>query len=901
MTRAAVLLLLAASLAPGAEPANLADLKAAFLKPPDDARIMMRWWWFGSAVTRTEIERELRRMKEGGIGGVEIQAVYPIALDDPSKGFTNLPFLSPEFLDAIGFAAGKARELGMRVDLTIGSGWPYGGPHTPVTEAAGRLRAQRVAVSSRRVPVPGIGHGESLIAAFDDANHEVPAPRDGIVWLPAGEATREVTFFIASRTGMMVKRPAVGAEGFVLDHYDRRAIDHYLEKVGAPLIKALAANPPYAAFCDSLEVFGSDWTTDFLEEFQRRRGYDLKPNLPALVREIGPKTAAIRHDWGRTLTELLEDRFITPMRQWAKANGTLFRIQGYGIPPATISTNALVDLPEGEGPQWKVVRASRWASSASHLYGKPVTSSETWTWLHSPAFRATPLDIKAEADLHFLQGINQLIGHGWPYNPEGIAYPGARFYAAAALNDRNPWWIVMPDLALYLQRTSFLMRQGAPVNDVALYLPNSDAWSRFTTGRVHMIETLREMVGETVMPQILESGYGLDFIDDGALDKAVRVEEGGLVSGASRYRAVVLPGVETIPVTSMRKLEHFVRAGGILIATRRTPTSAPGLTATEPEDADVKAISKRLFSGQAAPAKLVRDDAELGAALRTALTPGLALEPAVTDVGFVHRSTPFAEIYFVANTSNQVRSVKAAFRAAGPSAEAWNPLDGSMEPVQVLSKDSKRVSLALTLQPYESRVFVFSNSAAASPVQWTPNGAARDISGGWTVRFPNTEPRALDRPRSWTGDDDTRYFSGTARYERSFDLATVPEGRVLLDFGPGSALKEQPLRNGMRAWYEGPIREAAVVTVNGARAGALFAPPYALDIAPHLRAGANRIEVEVGNTALNHMAGHSLPDYRLLNLRYGVRFEPQDMDKVQALPSGITGPVQLRVLSRKVR
>ena len=57
----------------------------------------------------------------------------------------------------------------------------------------------------------------------------------------------------------------------------------------------------------------------------------------------------------------------------------------------------------------------------------PIASSETWTWLHSPSFRATPLDMKAEADLHFLQGINQLIGHGWPYTPPGIEYPGWRF------------------------------------------------------------------------------------------------------------------------------------------------------------------------------------------------------------------------------------------------------------------------------------------------------------------------------------------------------------------------------------------------------------------------------------------------------------------------------------------
>jgi hypothetical protein len=121
--------------------------------------------------------------------------------------------------------------------------------------------------------------------------------------------------------------------------------------------------------------------------------------------------------------------------------------------------------------------ATRWAASANHLLGKPVTSSETFTWLHSPVFRATPLDMKAEADLHFLCGINQIICHGWPYTAEGVAYPGWSFYAAGVFDEKNPWWIVMPDVAKYLQRVSYILRQGTPANDVALFLPNSDAWT----------------------------------------------------------------------------------------------------------------------------------------------------------------------------------------------------------------------------------------------------------------------------------------------------------------------------------------------------------------------------------------------------------------------------------------
>ncbi len=189
--------------------------------------------------------------------------------------------------------------------------------------------------------------------------------------LPAGlQGPHEVLFFISSRSGMMVKRPAVGAEGFVLNHYDRTAVEGYLKNVGDRLMQVLRAQPPHAIFCDSLEVYESDWTGDFLEEFQKRRGYDLKPHLPALALDLGSETPAIRHDWGKTLTELFNERFMAPLHDWSQRNHTLLRIQCYGIPPAIVSSNALADLPEGEGSQWKIVRASRWAASASHLFGR---------------------------------------------------------------------------------------------------------------------------------------------------------------------------------------------------------------------------------------------------------------------------------------------------------------------------------------------------------------------------------------------------------------------------------------------------------------------------------------------------------------------------------------------------
>ena len=892
--------------------AQIDDLQRSFLQPPDDARIMMRWWWFGPAVTHAQLEREMRLMKEGGIGGFEVQPVYALTLDDAEKGIKTSPYLSPEFLAALRFTADKAKELGLRFDLTLGSGWPFGGPTVSVDHAAARLRYERVKVdtANRFVKVPSIGAGEKLLAVFlaksadksihPDGIRELTGIKDGVVDLPPNtDATHEVLFFISGRTGMQVKRPAVGSEGFVLDHMNRAATDHYLKTVGDRLMSAFGANKPYAIFCDSLEVYNSDWSSDFLPEFQRRRGYDLKPHLPWLVNDLGPQTKALRRDWGKTLSELLNERFLAPMQEWSRKNGTLFRIQDYGVPAAAISSNAFADLSEGEGAQWKVVRAARWASSASHIYGRNITSSETWTWLHSPSFRATPLDVKAEADVHFLQGINQLIGHGWPYTAPGIEYPGWRFYAAGVFNERNPWWIVMPDVSKYLQRVSFMMRQGQPVNDVALYLPNDDGWAAMQPGNPHLIEVLREHVGPDLMPAIFEAGYNLDFFDDEVFRQVGKIDKNELVLSQSRYKIVILPDVETISADTYRKFEEFARAGGVVIATKRTPAHAPGFRATNEQHREIADISQRLFGGNTASARLVADvKQELGSTMQRLTTPDVHFIPAPPEVAFVHRRTSDAEIYFIANTGNTIKNLKAVFRADRSRPEWWNSFDGSVKPAIKEWEGFETGRVALDLEPYGSRILVFSKRRlgdAESSVR-TSKAAPLDLGTGWKVTIGSMPPSQWDKLRSWTEDESTRHFSGVATYEKDVTISAAllqSSVSLQLDFGEGIPLTIQPLRNGMQAWLDGPIREAAVVYINDARAGAVWCPPYALEVRKFLRPGVNKLRIVVGNTAMNYMAGHSLPDYRLLNLRYGERFQPQDMDKVQVLPSGMLGPVRL--------
>ena len=738
--------------------------------------------------------------------------------------------------------------------------------------------------------------------------------RGDAVWLPDGPLPAEVWVFIAGRTGMMVKRAAVGAEGYVLDHYDRAALQAHLDAVGTPLLDALRDTVPATIFCDSLEVFGSDWTPDLLTEFRRRRGYDLRPHLGAIVAGTDARAIALRQDWGRTLGELYEERFLRPLADWTHARGSKLRIQGYGIPPATLSSNRLADLTDGEGAQWKTITPARWASSANHLFDRPVTASETWTWLHSPSFAATPLDLKAEADRHFLMGVNQLIGHGWPSTPAGVEGDewrfDWRFYAAGAFNDRNPWWIAMPDVSRYLQRVSALLREGRPVHDVALYLPTDDALGDIKPGTAHLLELLRERIGPAVPAAILDAGYGFDVVDDGALALATVAGNaatgeadvrgpravdprrvGEMVIGAQRFRAIVLPAVRTMPAGTLARLRAFAAAGGHVIATDRLPESTPGLR------------GERLGPDMpftATPA------ASLGEALRRALVPDMRLEPASPDVGQHHRRVGDADVYFLANTANTPRAARLTVRSVG-RAEWWDPLTGVTRPADAVAAAGGTMTLPLDLEAYGSTVLVVARGPApriAPPPAPTARTAPIEVRGPWTVTFPDgvAPPRTRDALASWDADDETRFFSGVATYETTVEIPAIPRGAtVALDFGAGRPLDANDRGPGMRTWLDAPIRDAAVITVNGQRAGSVWCPPYRLDITAFVRPGTNTLSIRVGNTALNHMAGRPLPDYRLLNLRYGERFQPQGMELIRPLPSGLLGPVTYAITPPRSR
>jgi len=876
------------------------SLRQGFLNPPDDARPLMRWWWFGPAVTKPELQKELETMRGAGIGGVEIQPVYPLMLDDEAKDIKNLQYLSPEFLDDVSFASKTAQSLGLRADITLGSGWPYGGPKTTIDLAAGRLKVISVPIADATVAPPTLPAGDSLIAvfavtgtekSFDPSTAVRIDPASGSI--PSGTAPRTALFFIASHTQQTVKRPAAGAEGYVLDHFSRAAIDEHLADVATPLLNAFGDHPPYSVFSDSLEVYGSDWTLNLPTEFRKRRGYDLIPHLPELLAGGTQQAEAIRHDWGQTLSDLIRDNYLAPITQFAEAHHTLFRSQTYGEPAVTLADEAVPNLPEGEGPQWRTFSFTRWASSASHLYGRNVTSAETWTWLHSPAFRATPLDMKAEADRMFLLGVNQFVGHGYPYSPPGAGEPGWSLYAAAVFNSHNPWFPVMPDVTKYLQRVSWLLRQGKAANDIAILLPEDDAQATFTPGHVSVTDEMRKRISPGLMAAILDAGYNIDYIDAATIDKL----------GAIPYPVLILPQTDRIPLATYKKIESYAAASGKVIAVEKLPSLGPGFM-DQNTSGEIAGLSERLFLGAGHRGIFVNLPADLTDALHHILPPDLDAAGQTVGLGFIHRKLADSDVYFVVNTGNQPIDGKIRFRSNRADVEVWNPDSG-----EILQSGSQSAGarFPLALAPYESRVFVlkdkFEEGSKERGQIVEESSKPReeqlaDLSTGWHVRFPDdAQAQDLATLTSWTELSGKQYYSGEAVYTRSVSIGSAPKagGQIYLDFGTGTPITDnrRPNASGMSALLDPPIREAAIVFVNGRRAGSLWHPPYRIDISKLVHSGDNRIEVHVYNTAINLLAGQPPRDYTALRAKYGRRFDPQDMDHLQPIPSGLFGPIHL--------
>ena len=577
-------------------------------------------------------------------------------------------------------------------------------------------------------------------------------------------------------------------------------------------------------------------------EFARRRGYDVLHLLYRLTVD-GPDAARVRADYHRTLAELYEENFVGGCQRWAAARGVPFRIQSYGTPPATISSYRYADLFEGEGWGWRQITQTRWASSAAHLYGRALVSAEVWTWVHSPSFRATPLDLKGEAHEHLLNGINQLIGHGWPYSPTDAPGLGWFFYASGALDDRNPWWPAMPELTRYLSRLCWLLQQGEPVADVALYVPNEDLFATMGRAQGGSLDTWREatrQIPETIPAKIRAAGLDYDLIDDEAL----------AVTAPDNYRVIIIVTASTIPETTAVWLDQARASGGTVLTID---------SATELTDA------------------LVAD-----------VAPDLDISPPTPDIGFVHRRTRDADVYVVINTGPKAGTFALAARTRRRSFEQWDAMSG-----HVLRSGTASESIELTLHPYEATVIIFSDRPVTQIPAETRTGRRLALNGPWQVAYGEEPARPVEPPHIWENERGREHYSGAASYITTIELDGV-DGQAWIDFGDcevldGGATEHDLVGPSYRVAVRGPVGEVARVRVNGIDCGLAWAPPYRVHITDALRSGTNKVEIIVYNTAANALAAdrHMTRLAAESEARYGRRFRMQDL--VRAMESVRSG------------
>jgi hypothetical protein len=390
-----------------------------------------RWWWFASTIQKQDVERQLDWIKANNFGGVEIAWVYPLNIERYKKWYTWISdqergtvtprqeWLSPEWSEIVAHAKRYGDKIGLGVDFTFGTAWPFGDSKVARRDA-GRF--------------------------FDS---KTPPQRNIISW-------------------------EYPKKGLILDHLNSKAFEHYGERLGKALAPALKGNIS-GLFCDSWEV-EANWTSGFDKAFKKRFGYDVKPYMPGILSGAGNRD--VRYDYMKFLSDYILRNFYEPYTALAHRLGAFSRVQCAGSPTDILTAYAGVDVPETEALLYEPP-FSRIVASAAALAGKKVVTSETFTCTYGfPRDyhkQEQVADLKLIADAVFANGVNQIIWHGTPFQSSGASHEN-EFYASVHI---GPGGRLAKDLAgfnSYLEKVSAYLKGGSTYSNIAEYLPMEDGW-----------------------------------------------------------------------------------------------------------------------------------------------------------------------------------------------------------------------------------------------------------------------------------------------------------------------------------------------------------------------------------------------------------------------------------------
>lgn len=915
------------------------ELYHRFANPDSIYHPFVRWWWNGDMVEIEELRRELRVMKAAGIGGVEINPIG-IAEEDNDMGKRSLRWLSDEWIEALQATFDEAKQLDMTCDLIVGSGWPFGGEFLEGDE-----RAQVVLIDAHKLEGPTTFEiskfaifktvDPGVTVPFPGRTFEllslklVPNPMDGIdqvidlsdqignevirVEVPEGKyvfyALVKVNAFASVING------APGAAGPILNHMDKAAVNKYLHHM-SDTIQAKTGplkNHIRSMFTDSMELEGCNWASDILEEFKRRRGYDIFPYLPFMMFKVGrlgdvsdynygtaktPRFAReinrMRYDFELTKAELLRERFNDTYLAWCKELGVLSRAQAYGRGFFPLESSIGYDIPEGESwtTNWLkhklgeemsnedyrrgrgYTMINKFVSSAAHLTGKRVVSCEEMTNTYQ-VFNATLEFLKLGSDMSILSGITHSVLIGVNVSPPDIPFPGWVRYGAY-FSEHNNWWPCMPQFTGYRARVSATLQNADMYTDITLLPAYPDMWSEVGVKTEPFPDRLNVPYMTLVWEAIHKNGSGCDYTSEIVLADST-VKGGKLCYGPKQYGTLFMLGIDSIRPETLAKLYDFVEQGGRVFCIEKFPHQSLGFKDYEKNDAAVQEWIGKLkrFPDRFVLLEKPADNDFItwyaDVQQQYGLTPYMTIEepnPYFTQNRY--QGDHGEELFFLANSHlhnpyrGRIRFSKEI--TSGRYPWVWDMESGKRWRID-LDKDG---GFALDMGPVDSLVIVFDRNKQGP--QWEPlpyEGNDSQTLKGWEVELHHSREKwtRTDYMEQPTDLKETKWvdFTGTVTYRTTVTIDDTSR-RTLLNLGK--------------------VHGEAYVSVNGKDLGLRWYGRRVYDLSDVLQPGENNIEVRVITTLGNYM--------KTLKDNPTAQKWTNTKNKVQPTQSmGLVGPVTL--------
>ncbi len=824
------------------------NLFEAFKNPNGAAKPFVRWWWNGNRVVKEELLRELDMLVAAGIGGVEINAIrFPDTSD--ALNYKEMNWLSDEWLDMLATALQGAKERGIVCDIIMGSGWPFGGeflkkeeqtqmmalgtknysgPQTVQVSRAELLKLVDPALASKnktpykelcflRLSPATLDKPENAIDLDNKVNDEIIT-----VDIPAGD---HVLYFLVKITGYMnVIYGAPGASGPVLNHYNKKDVELYLNKMSDAIKAKIGPMGKFfrSVFVDSLELQGANWCDDMMEEFNKRRGYSLQPWLPFILFKTGvhgraipevygaafsdglqQNTARVRYDFETTRMELFKERFLEVFLNWCRQNGVLSRVQAYGREYHPSDSSMSVDIPECETWMRKYVGealkdydhtqgrtyspVNKFVSSGARLSGKKLVSCEEITNTEV-VFNATMEMIKLTGDQSNLSGVTHSIIHGFNYSPPDAPFPGWVRYGIF-MNEVNPVYPFFKLWIAYKARLSAVFQIGDMCSDIAVMYPLADLWSTYGVPWDPFPEQVYPAYAHNIWEAIHQNGNGCDYVSEQVLQQA-KFADGKITYGPRTYKVLMVIEAATMQPETAKAISQYAAAGGKVIFVGSQPYKAPGLnnhTATDTQVATIINEAKQHY-----PAHVTLYPAPVGDILswfrdlqnKMNIIPFIRIDQSHASVSQVYYKQGDSDCYFISNYS---KDTKHAFNGefnvpAHKTAWLWNPEDGTRWLYPTNGANNK---LHITLGPAESKLIVFDNKTRGKKyVIDKPNyEAAITLTSPWklTLNHMNGTKKEImmNELVDFKNDEALSSFAGTAIYEGTLHVSDIKNAHYL--------------------------------------------------------------------------------------------------------------------------